>query len=171
MSELEHVHITPETVATYEMTPPHAPRVETEAYRKAHHFLIEEMDNPCDVCGVSKSTLADPERNPFGATAMETHHYPIERSLMNACDIKKVHKHYPQVIDQETFESFIDSPANLIVLCNVHHRSVTQGIHHLLTQDFVVLRYLKDGYQIVATEKEKDAILQKDEEIEKSGGL
>lgn len=115
--ELQHVHVTSEGVASYEMTPPHPPRIETPAYHKTHDYLINKMDKPCDVCGVKKSTLGDATQNPFGAKDIETHHYPIERSLMDACDPDKVHKQFPEVIDQATLEAFVDSPRNMLVLC------------------------------------------------------
>lgn len=168
-SIITQVHITPEQVATFEITPPHAPRVETEIYKKAHTYLVYTQDTPCLVCGVSHSTLHDPQKNRYGSKALETHHYPIERSLMNACDIAKVHKRFPQVIDTQTFEAFIDSAANLVVLCDVHHRSMEQGIHHLLVQDFMVLPFLKDHYQVVATAQDKDKAVQIDMQIEVPG--
>lgn len=163
---LQHVHPTMESVANIELTPPHSPRVETPAYRKAHHFLVVEKDSPCLVCGVRNSTLHDPASNPFQATALESHHAPIERSLLECCDPLKVHKVYPQVYDQPTLETFVDSPQNLIILCDIHHRSTHAGIHHLLYQDFVILPFLKDGYQVVATKEDEQAALARDEQIE-----
>lgn len=160
---LSHVHETRESVAMVEMTPAHPPRVETPEYARAHKFLVNVKNSPCLVCGVTKRTLRNPAKNPFGAKALETHHYPIERSLMDACDPVKVHKDFPQVYDAATLAAFVDSPANLIVLCDYHHRSVEAGIHHLLTQDFAVLKYLKSGYQIAATQQDAAAVLAKDE--------
>jgi hypothetical protein len=125
------------------------------------------MDQECIVCGVKNSTLADPTKNKFGATAMEAHHFPIELSLMNACDPLKVHLTFPGVIDQATLEAFVDTPANLLILCSVHHRSMEQGIHHLLAQDFAVLPFLYDGYQIAASSKECSTIVGKNESIQK----
>lgn len=166
----EYLHVTHEIVASYEMTPPHAPREDTPIYKQAHHALIVEEDSPCAICGVRKSTLSDVACNPAGATELETHHYPIERSLMNACDIAKVQKVYPQVTDQASFEAFIDSKANLMVLCDVHHRSVKYGIHHLLVQDFAILPFLKDGYVIAATEETVAEAMKTDEAIEGESG-
>lgn len=165
-SVLAHVHETSEAVATVEMTPPHPPRVETPAYRAAHSFLINRKNTPCHVCGVTKRTLKNPAKNPFGAGALETHHYPIERSLMDACDPRKVHQDFPQVHDRATLESFVDSIPNLLVLCDVHHRSVEHGIHHLLTQDFAVQRYLLDGYVVAAEVKDAAQVEAADERIE-----
>ena len=166
---LSRVHETVEAVAAVEMTPPHPPRVETPEYARAHHFLIYTKGAPCQVCGVTLRTIKNPRRNPFKATAMETHHYPIERSLMDACDPRKVHADYPQVYDRATLAAFVDSPANLIPLCDVHHRSVEHGIHHLLPQDFAIQKYLLDAYVIAASAKDAAAVLAADESLVTAG--
>ena len=171
MSTLDHVHETKEEVASVEETPPHPARVETPEYKKSHEYLVDKLDSPCKCCGVRKSTLGDPAQNPYGATQIETHHFPIERSLMDACDPDKVHKASPQVIDKASLEAFVDSPANLIVLCDVCHRSPEHGIHHLLPQDWFIQQFLYTGYTIAATPKDAVAVEQSDEQIEKAHGL
>lgn len=162
---LSHVHATTEGVAAVEMTPPHPPREETPEYTKAHHHLVYDLDSPCAMCGVSHSTLNDPTANPFGAKALETHHYPIERSLLDACDPGKVRVVFPQVKDHATLEAFVDSEHNLMVLCDIHHRHPLHGIHHLTPQDFFVQPFLWEGYQVVATAEEVAKILEADEKL------
>ncbi len=162
---LAHVHETTEGVAAVEMTPPHPPREETPEYAKAHHHLVYELDEPCAMCGVRHSTLKDPKQNPFGATALETHHYPIERSLVDACDPAKVGLVFPQVKDAASLNAFVDSENNLMVLCDVHHRHPLHGIHHLTPQDFFVQPFLLAGYQVVATEQDAAAALAADEAL------
>lgn len=169
--ELKRVHETTESVATLEMTPPHPPRETTPQYAKAHHFLIYEKKAPCRSCRVTIDTLGDPAVNLYGATQMESHHYPIERSLMDACDPRKVHEDYPQVYDQASLAMFVDSPANLVVLCDVCHRSPERGIHHLLTQDYAIQRYLRDGYQVAARVQDAVTVEAKDEQIEAAAGM
>lgn len=169
--ELKRVHETREEVAAVEMTPPHPPREDTPEYLKTHRFLVETKDSPCEVCGVRKSTLRDAAANPCGATAIETHHYPIERSLMDACDPLKVHAQFPEVYDQPTLERFVDSVRNMKVLCSVHHRDPELGIHHLLAQDFAVLPFLRDGYRIAARAEDAATVEAKDERIEKAAGM
>jgi hypothetical protein len=164
-SALAHVHETVESVASVEMTPPHEPRTETPAYARAHQFLVHEKKAPCHICGVSIDTLGEAAKNPYGATALETHHYPIERSLANACDPVKVHRDFPQVYDQATLAAFVDSPANLLVLCDQCHRSPGHGIHHLLPQDFIVQKYLYTGYRVAARTKDAPADLVLDEAL------
>lgn len=168
---LSHVHETVEAVASVEMTPPHPPREETPEYAKAHHFLIYVKKSPCDICGVTIDTLHDPVANPFGATALETHHYPIERSLMDACDPVKVHRDFPQVYDRASLATFVDSPANLKVLCSACHRSPEHGIHHLLTQDWIIQKYLYAGYIVAAPVALATQVLAADEQIEVHEGL
>ena len=162
---LSHVHATTEGVAAVEMTPPHPPREETPEYVKAHHHLVYELDEPCAMCGVKRSTLKDPKQNPFGATALETHHYPIERSLLDACDPAKVGLVFPQVKDVESLNAFVDSENNLMVLCDIHHRHPLHGIHHLTPQDFFVQPFLLAGYQVVATQQDAAAALAADEAL------
>lgn len=151
---LTHVHQTTFDVAEVEMTPPHLPREETPIYAKTHRHLVYTLDTPCAICGVRNSTLKDPKENPFGAAAIETHHYPIERSLLNACDPKKVHVIFPQVKDYASLEAFIDSEENMMVLCDIHHRHPHYGIHHILAQDFFIQPFLYKGYEIVAEEED-----------------
>lgn len=170
-STLAHVHETTEAVETVEMTPPHPPRTDTPAYLRAHSFLVNRKNAPCEVCGVTKRTLRNPKRNPFSAAALETHHYPIERSLMDACDPAKVHRDFPQVYDRATLAAFVDSPANLKVLCDVHHRSLAHGIHHLLPQDFAVQRYLYDGYLVAVRPADAATALAANERIEQAAGV
>lgn len=162
----EHCHMTHEGVENCEYTPPHPPRTETPAYHKAHTFLIHEKKAPCVSCGVNIDTLANTTINLLGSTQMESHHYPIERSLMDACDPIKVHRDFPVVYDAATLAVFVDSPANLIVLCDVCHRSTEHGIHHLLTQDWIIQKYLYTGYIVAGSAAGAAAILAQDEHIE-----
>lgn len=167
---LAHVHATQETVSVLEMTPPHPPRTETPEYRKAHNFLINQKNAPCRSCRVTKRTLKNPAKNLYGAKQMETHHWPIERSLVDACDPVKVHEDFPQVYDRASLLTFVDTPANLVVLCDVCHRSPERGIHHLLTQDWEIQRYLYDHYQVAATTKDAAQAEALDERIEQQNG-
>ncbi|MGH2480700.1 MAG: hypothetical protein ACRDHW_13680, partial [Ktedonobacteraceae bacterium] len=98
---------------------------------------------------------------------LETHHYPIERSLLDACDPKKVGIVFPQVKDQATLEAFVDSEHNLMVLCDIHHRHPLHGIHHLAPQDFFVQPFLLEGYEVVVTKDEETQAMAEDEKVVK----
>ncbi|GHO46603.1 hypothetical protein [Ktedonospora formicarum] len=164
---LMHVHATMIDVTRVEMTPPHDPREDTPIYQRTHNHLIFKLDTPCAICGVRHSTIDDPKENPYGAKALETHHYPIERSLLNACDPRKVHHIFPQVKDYDSLEEFIDSEENMMVLCDIHHRHPNYGIHHVLAQDFFVQPFLYGGYQVVADEEEVEKVMKSNERIMK----
>lgn len=168
---IAHVHETLEPIASVELSPPHPPREETPEYAAAHKFIVYEKKAPCEVCGVTIDTLDDPKSNLFGAKALETHHFPIERSLADACDPVKVHRDFPTVYDRTTLMAFVDSPANLKCLCDIHHRSLEHGIHHLLPADFAVQKYLLDGYLVAAAPKDAAAALAQDEEVEQAAGI
>jgi hypothetical protein len=162
---LEHVHATTMEVAEIEMTPPHPPREQTPMYMRTHHHLVYTLDTPCAICGVRNTTLLDPRENPFHAQAIETHHYPIERSLLNACDPHKVHVIFPQVKDHVSLEAFIDSEENMMVLCDVHHRHPHHGIHHILAQDFFIQPFLFGGYEVVADVQNVEKVMIANERV------
>lgn len=126
--------------------PPHDKRKESPLYHKAHDQLVNELDRPCLVCGVTHSTLGDPARNPFGAVQMETHHHVIEWALANAIDPGKFNerilpgllRHDPAKyqefehsgMSKDAIVQWVDHDEdNLWVLCDVHHRHKFVGIH------------------------------------------
>jgi hypothetical protein len=164
-STISRVHATTFGVAEIEMTPPHPPREDTPIYARTHHHLVQTLDTPCAICGVRNSTLDTKRENPFNAQAIETHHYPIERSLLNACDPRKVHVIFPQVKDYDSLEAFIDSEENMMVLCDIHHRHPHYGIHHILAQDFFIQPFLMGGYQVVAEPEEAEKVMKANERV------
>jgi len=142
--------------------PAHDKRQESPAYKAAHRHLVVELDLPCRVCGVKRSTLKVARENPYGASAMETHHGVIEWALANAIDAKKFNKvllphlraQHPETalyrkkaLSRREIAAWVDhSEDNLWVLCDVHHRAEYFGIHsisypvwgpqYLLREDF-----------------------------------
>jgi hypothetical protein len=159
------VHATTFVVAQVEMTPPHPPREDTPIYMRTHRHLVFTQDTACAICGVRNTTLHVPGENPFGAQAIETHHYPIERSLLNACDPRKVHVIFPEVKDHGSLEAFIDSEENMMVLCDIHHRHPHYGIHHILAQDFFIQPFLYGGYQVVAEAQDAQKVMTANEHV------
>ena len=148
--ESAHAQAGPVLAGEDEFFPGHPARVVTPAYRATHEHLVKVLDTPCEICGVRTSTLADPAQNPHGATALETHHYPIQREYADACDWRKVARDYGKyVVDQASFLAFVDSPYNMKVLCSHCHRDEHTGIHHATANDWVIGRYLLDGYVLV----------------------
>jgi hypothetical protein len=57
----------------------------------------------------------------------------------------------------------------MLVLCDVHHRSVERGIHHLLVADWAVTPFLIDGYQVAATKQDAILVERADEALIEAG--
>jgi hypothetical protein len=166
-----HVHETVEGVSAITLSPPHPPREDTPEYRQTHQLLVFDKDTPCKVCGVRRSTLDNPTKNTVGATDIETHHFPVALSLLDAVDWRKVHNDFPAVYNQHSLEVWVNSPQNMLVLCDIHHRGTETGIHHLPTEEFSVMPYLFDGYRVAATAKDATVAAAQDEKIEQAVGI
>jgi hypothetical protein len=157
-----HAQADEETKGLVEFFPPHPPRKDTAEYRATHKLLVHTLDGACADCGVRTSTLGEPTLNPHGAQQLETHHHPIQRELTDAVDPLKVGKDYPEVVDRRTLMLFVDSPKNMLVLCDVDHRSPSRGIHHTNASMQAVKRYLLDGYVLADTAAHEAADLAAD---------
>lgn len=143
----EGIHGQPEVLMDPMFYPAHDQRTESKEYKRVHHELTVQKDLPCLVCGVRNSTLKDEKQNPYGASAMETHHHIVEWALANAIDpnlfsrallpnLREKHKDNPdykeETFSEQEVRDWVDhSPDNLWVLCDVHHRHKWVGIHHV----------------------------------------
>jgi hypothetical protein len=154
-------HYQPSTLYEWTFYPEHNAREESDSslYRAARKKLV--ADGTCLVCGVGKSTLGDPAKNPFKAKQMETHHRLIEWALSEAIDLDRFNTRfvarrralepsnakYAKDFDQAGMLAWIDhDPDNLWVLCDVHHRAPFMGIHaitrpHWDPQDLVFPKF------------------------------
>lgn len=133
------------------MYPEHQARKASAEYRRVHEHLIDELDEPCWICGVRKSTLHDPAQNPRGAKEMETHHYHVEWALANAVDPAKILADFPELgaVDDEHLRRWLDSEGQMLVLCDVCHRSGHYGIHSITYPVWVAQRYFRTGWDLV----------------------
>lgn len=132
--------------------PPHPPRVESSAYVAIRHQMVVIEDAPCAICGVRQSTLGDPTQNLVGALALETHHARIEWALIDAIDLEKFNQqiarpNYSRDFGQAEMAAWIDHDrANLLVLCDVHHRHPLVGIHAVTYPAWIAQGLLKAEY-------------------------
>lgn len=156
--------------------PPHAFRKDSAAYERVHRAMTIEEDQPCLVCGVRASTLRSRRANPYGATAMETHHHVIEWALANAVDPERFAqfvvtplaqanpKKYGQTVcgapkrdrsgqvvarrfARAEMLAWIDHDRdNLWVLCDVHHRHRWFGVHAISGPIWEAQRLLARGF-------------------------
>lgn len=137
-------------VVTY---PPHPPRTESPEYRKVHHHLIYELDEPCWICGVRHSTLTDPEHNPSKATQMETHHDELEWALANAVDPAKIYADFKDkgmaAATDAALRQWLDSENQMLVLCDTHHRKRFRGIHVTTYPVWKPQRWVRAGFPYI----------------------
>jgi hypothetical protein len=139
--------------------PGHEPRTESSLFRQTKKHLVEELDTPCWICGSKEGR--------------QVHHYFLEWSLANACDFNKLkldHPNFPDwnKIDQnnpDTYVNFVDSPYNMMVLCQEHHTGTNQngkgyGIHYVPLPIWVFQKYVKDGfiYTNILSSKDMDEL-------------
>lgn len=135
MSELDR---TLREVAFY---PQHDPRKASPEYRKVHHRLVVEMDEPCWICGVTHS----------GGGAMETHHDKLEWAAERAFEndpvmLDKIVADFNIILDQPSdLRDWLDSEGNMLVLCAPHHRGPRTGIHQITYPVWKLQRYEHSG--------------------------
>lgn len=179
---VEQVHDAAADVARHTVVPPHPPRTETPIYRATHKRLVITEDRPCFICGVRRSDLLDPQRradptiNPYGATDLETHHWPAERGLATALDRELLAQDYPSVRQYKTLIEWIDSEANMLVVCSACHRTADHAIHRTLYQDFIATKYAvrtPDGerYAFAADDEDVKQVEAADESIVQQLGI
>lgn len=122
----------------------HDPRSVSPEYRRVHHHLVYELDEPCWICGVRNSTLGDSAQNPKGAKQMETHHWHIEWALASRVDPKLILADFPAMghADEPHLREWLDSEGNMLVLCDVDHRHGLFGIHMVSYPAWVAQRWL-----------------------------
>ncbi|MDE2100085.1 MAG: hypothetical protein KGL39_22715 [Patescibacteria group bacterium] len=184
MAEQAHAQAVP-VPRDEEVYPPHPPREDTPEYRKTHDLLIHEQDRPCFMCGVK---LSDIKRdgagkvttaNPLGAIDLETHHFPVQREFVDAVDPVKAAKFYekvkawlgddasawPPFQGRQDLVRFVDSPHNMLVLCDKCHRDPKMGIHHAAVMDWIAGPQLLDGYVLVTDEASAAKTVALDEQI------
>jgi hypothetical protein len=123
--------------------PDHEPRTESSLFRKTKHQLVAVEDTPCWICGSKEKR--------------EVHHFHAEWADANGIDWVKMRELHPN-FDWSTFKEasdFIDSPYNMMVLCEKHHRAQDHGIHHLPYPDWIMQRNKLDTFVFSPDEEKK----------------
>lgn len=156
----------------YARYPDHPPRKASSLYTRTHKLLIREQDTPCAVCGVRYSTLKDSTKNHDGAIQLETHHWLVEYAGMTEIDWDKLAAEHPDLpnlvalakayhvhiaangtftgqLDPAIVTRFVDSTENMLVLCDVHHRSMNRGIHMVTFPVWELMRYERGDWDFL----------------------
>ena len=73
---------------------------------------------------------------------LELHHAHVEFSLQNGVDLKWLERDYPGISDPTQVGAWVESAANLEVLCVTHHRGHA-GAHSASASDFAAEAYVR----------------------------
>jgi hypothetical protein len=136
-------HLQTRTLTESIWYPPHDARKASAEYKKVHAHLVNELDEPCWICGVKQSELPKGQHN-------ETHHWHIEWALVNRIDPTLIIADFPAMgeADDPHLREWLDSEGNMLILCSAHHRHGLVGIHSITYPAFVAQRWLKNGHDI-----------------------
>lgn len=76
------------------------------------------------------------------ASPLELHHDHVEFSLQNGIDLAWLERDYEGISDPTKAGAWVESAANLVVLCRFHHRG-HGGVHVASASDFEAERYVR----------------------------
>ena len=113
--------------------PEHERRTTSPEFAHTRHQMIDVERKVCEICGTPQK--------------LEVHHFYIEWSLTNAVDWEKFKVDYPQFAHYNTIEKFVDSPDNMMILCQDHHRHKDKGIHCMDFPEWRIQKYLKANFK------------------------
>lgn len=121
--------------------PPHPPREEDPHYKDFNHFHRTTKNDPeIYQCVVGK------HRNDFSECSLdkplELHHHFVEFSLQNGIDLKWLEVDYPGISNPDELGAWVESPDNLLWLCERHHRG-SGGVHVASAADYEAERYVR----------------------------
>jgi hypothetical protein len=139
-----------ETVAAHEQTethhysvhfPPHPARTDDPHYKDFDHLHREWKKDPEKwQCAVGK------HRGDFSecdlTKPLELHHSHVEFSLQNGVALAWLEADYPGISNPDEVGAWVESPANLEVLCVFHHRG-HGGVHVAAAADYEAEKYVR----------------------------
>lgn len=131
--------------------------------KMTHSYVVTFPEHPArasdphyvDFSHIRRTWSADPEkwqcsmgkkRGDFSECdtehPLELHHSAVEFSLQNGVDLKWLERDYPGISDPTSVGAWVESAANLEVLCVAHHRGHA-GAHSASASDFAAEAYVK----------------------------
>lgn len=121
--------------------PDHAPRTGDPHYVDFEHIRRTWKDDPqkwrCAI-GAHRNDFSECDNeNP-----LELHHAHVEFSLQNGVNLKWLEPDYQGISNQNEVGAWVESAANLIVLCRFHHRG-HGGVHVASASDYEAEKYVR----------------------------
>lgn len=144
MSELHR------TLAEDIFYPPHEPRKASAEYKRVHHHLVNELDEPCWICGIRHSDVVKLPTAEQRKWQLETHHDECEWAAANGVDLAKIVKDFPDLTDEAKLRHWLDSEGNMLVLCATHHRGARTGIHSITYPAWKLQRWQGPAWTFIA---------------------
>lgn len=114
--------------------PPHEPRESDPHYADFHEWKRRQKAAGKWRCGWA--VLVDDDTDCDLTLPLEAHHSHIEFALQNGISFERLEHAFPGISDPAQVGAWIESDANLILLCAKHHRALGHGVHHLSSSDY-----------------------------------
>lgn len=125
--------------------PDHEPRTGDPHYKDFNHWRNKtkatakcqfgvEIGNDFSMCSGS------PNNWPRG---LEVHHSLIEFAIMNGVDLKLLEVRFPGISNPNKLGAWIESPSNLMWLCEFHHRGAG-GVHSATFSDYTGEHFVRN---------------------------
>ncbi len=137
--------------------------VAAHAQAETHHYVVRYPEHPAreddphyvDFEHLRRQWRADPERwqcavgkhrGDFSecdlSRPLELHHAHVEFALQQGVDLAWLEVDYPGISDPAAVGAWVESAANLLVLCVFHHRG-HGGVHVASASDFEAEKYVR----------------------------
>lgn len=146
MADITPAHDETVTIRFIEHWPPHAPRK-----GDPHYAAFNAAKRRMKALGLYKcNVLSD-----YHYGQLEAHHSLVEFAHIEDVDVQKFDELYGLHLDDEGFKNYIESPAGLEILCELHHRG-QEGVHSLPEPEWNALRVAKDGDNIVSVQSNSE---------------
>ena len=135
-------HVQRETRSYWVSYPAHPARADDPHYRDFEHVRETWKADPEKwQCAVGK------HRGDFSGCdltrPLELHHAHVEFALQNGVDLAWLEADYPGISNRDEIGAWTESPANLMVLCEAHHRG-PGGVHVASASDYEAEKYVRD---------------------------
>jgi hypothetical protein len=150
ISKVAGTHEQKTTIVIDVNLPDHEERTTTSKFLHTKKELLVKVGSKCWICGKTEEESGYP---------LEAHHWVIEWAFANAVDWNIVKADFPdfpdwdELFSTQNYSLFVDNMLwNGKILCKQHHVGLNAGIHYTTYPNWVIQRYLKEGYQYSTTE-------------------